>query len=86
MATTKKSEQTKEEVETLRRLAFRIKELRIQKGFTNYEHFAYESGISRTQYGKYEIGENLKFLTLLKILKSLDVSVADFFGKGFEDL
>lgn len=80
------NEQTnKEEIKLLGKLAIRIKTLRIQKGFTNYEHFANESGISRTQYGKYEIGENLKLLTLAKILKTMDVSLKDFFSEGFEE-
>ncbi|MCC8407740.1 helix-turn-helix transcriptional regulator [Mucilaginibacter sp. UR6-1] len=74
-----------EELLLLEKLAKRIKELRIEKGFSNYEHFAYESGISRTQYGKYEIGDNLKFLTLMKVLKTLDIPVSEFFAKGFDN-
>lgn len=80
-----KKELNKEEIELLEKLAKRLKELRINKGYTNYEHFAYESGISRTQYGKYEVGGNLKFLTLTKILKSLNVSLSEFFAEGFEE-
>jgi transcriptional regulator with XRE-family HTH domain len=64
-------------------LGKRIKELRIQKGYTNYEHFAYEIGVSRSQYGKYETGHNLTFLTLLKILEGLEVSLQEFFEEGF---
>jgi transcriptional regulator with XRE-family HTH domain len=75
----------KEEPKLLSKLATRIKTLRIQKGFTNYEHFANESGISRTQYGKYEVGENLKLLTLAKILKTMDISLKEFFSEGFEE-
>lgn len=75
---------TSEELLLLEKLARRIKELRIEKGFSNYEHFAYESGISRTQYGKYETGDNLKFLTLMKVLKTLDIPVSEFFAKGFD--
>lgn len=37
---------------TLKKLGLRIKELRIKNGFTNYEYFAYENGISRAQYGR----------------------------------
>jgi transcriptional regulator with XRE-family HTH domain len=74
-----------EELQLLDTLAKRIKALRIEKGFSNYEHFAYESGISRTQYGKYETGDNLKFLTLMKILKTLDIPVSEFFSVGFDN-
>ena len=76
---------SKEEEELLKKLGARIKDLRVQQGFSNYEHFAYENNISRTQYGKYEVGENMKFLTLVRILKSLDVSLSEFFSDGFEE-
>ena len=70
---------SKTEEIALKKLGERIRELRIKKGYTNYEHFAYENGISRTQYGKYENGENMKFLTFLKVLKGLDVTINEFF-------
>jgi len=76
----------KDDVILLEKLGKRIKELRIDKGYTNYEHFAYDSGISRTQYGKYEVGDNLKFLTLIKILRTMNVSLDEFFADGFGDL
>jgi transcriptional regulator with XRE-family HTH domain len=72
---------TDEEKELLKKLGQRIKELRIKKGYTNYEHFAYEHGISRTQYGNYETGENMKILTLVKVLKGLNVSLSEFFSE-----
>jgi transcriptional regulator with XRE-family HTH domain len=81
-----KEQPNKEDLILLAKLGKRVKELRIQKGYTNYEHFAYDSGISRTQYGKYEVGDNLKFLTLIKILKTMNVSLTEFFAEGFEDL
>lgn len=65
-------------------ISSRLKEIRISKGFTNYEHLAYEVGISRSQYGRYENGGNMKLTTLLKILNFLDVSLEDFF-KGIND-
>lgn len=77
-------ELTNEEKELILKLGKRIKQLRIQGGHSNYEHFANENGISRTQYGRYEVGDNIKFLTLFKILKGLDLTFADFFKEGFE--
>lgn len=79
-------ELTNEEKELIARLGKRIKQLRLDKGFSNYEHFANEHAISRTQYGRYETGDNVKFLTLFKVLKGLDVSLKDFFAEGFEGL
>lgn len=69
--------------EQLQNLANRIKELRIQKGYSSYEYFAYDHNIPRAQYGRYEKGEDLKFSSLLKILKGLDISLKEFFAEGF---
>lgn len=67
----------------LKKLGARIKALRIAKGYTSHEIFAYEHKINRTQYGRYERGEDLRFSTLMKVLYALDISVEDFFGEGF---
>lgn len=71
--------------EQLQKLANRIKELRIKKGYTSYETFAYDHNIPRAQYGRYEKGEDLKFSSLLKIIKALDISLKDFFDEGFTE-
>ncbi len=68
----------------LKQLGNRLKQLRIQKGYSNYEYFAYEHNIGRTQYGKYETGGNIQFDTLIKIINALDISVKDFFAEGFD--
>lgn len=69
--------------EQLQKLANRIKQLRIEKGYSSYEYFAYDHNIPRAQYGRYEKGEDLKFSSLLKILKALDISLKEFFEKDF---
>ena len=48
----------KDELKTieLNKLAERIRSLRIKKGYSNYENFAYEHKIPRAQYGRYEKG------------------------------
>jgi transcriptional regulator with XRE-family HTH domain len=69
----------------LANLGNRIKALRKAKGYQNYEQFAYKHEISRSQYGRYENGEDLRFSSLLKVLKALDVSLEEFFSEGFED-
>lgn len=68
----------------LHNLSERFKKLRKEKGFSNYEHFAYENDLSRSQYGRYENGEDLRFSSLLKVLKAMDISLKDFFSEGFE--
>lgn len=72
---------SKEEV--LKKLGERIKSLRISKGYSSYEYFAYEHNISRAQFGRYERGEDLRFSTLTRIIKAFDMTLEEFFSEGF---
>ena len=75
---------TKDEAYFLEKLGARLKELRIKKGYTNYEYFAYENNLSRSQYGKYENGGNIQFDTLIKIINALGMTPTEFFSEGFD--
>lgn len=68
----------------LENLGERLKEIRREKGYTNYEQFAFDNEIPRAQYGRYEKGHDLRFSSLLKVLKAMDISLNDFFSKGFK--
>ena len=68
-----------------KKLGSRIKFLRIKKGYTNYEFFAYDHDISRTQYGRYEQGEDIRFSTLLKLTQAFGLTLAEFFSVGFSE-
>jgi transcriptional regulator with XRE-family HTH domain len=57
----------------------RLKQLRKEKGFKNYEHFAYELGMSRSSYWRIEKGSNFEMKTLFRICKLLGISVQEFF-------
>ena len=67
--------------DNLEKLGKRLQELRKLKGYKNYEQFAFENNISRAQYGRYEKGQDLRFSTLCKVLKALDVSFEEFFNE-----
>jgi transcriptional regulator with XRE-family HTH domain len=71
--------------EDLKKLAKRIRELRQEKGYTNYENFAYVSDLPRAQYGRYEKGEDLRYSSLMKVIRALGISVKDFFSEGFDE-
>ena len=73
------------EKDKLLQLGERLRYYRKLKGYRNYEHLAYDVGISRSQYGKYENGGNIKYTTLCKILNHLDVSLEEFFSDGFSN-
>ena len=66
------------------KLGDRIKQLRLKKGYTSYEIFAFENGINRAQFGRYERGEDLRYSSLLKVCEALDISIKDFFSEGFD--
>ncbi len=72
------------EQKRLQQFGDRLRYYRKLKGYSNYEHLAYDVGISRSQYGKYENGGNIKYTTLCKILDHLDVSLEEFFKDGFK--
>lgn len=65
-------------------LGKRIKSLRIQKGYSNYETFAYEHNIPRAQFGRYEAGQDLRFSSLMKVIRAFDMTPSEFFEEGFE--
>ena len=67
-----------------KRLGARIRSLREQKGYTNYEKFAYAHDISRSQFGRYENGEDMRFSTLIRIVKAFDMTLEEFFSEGFD--
>lgn len=68
----------------LQKLAHRIKALRIKKGYTNADFFAYEHNITRTQYNRYENGENIKYSSLMKLIKAFGLTPKEFFSEGFD--
>jgi len=65
------------------KLGKRLKQLRIEKGYTNYEQFAFDHRLPRAQYGRYEKGQDLRFSSLVKVLNALNISLKDFFSEGF---
>jgi transcriptional regulator with XRE-family HTH domain len=65
--------------ERILKIASKIKELRLKKGFTSHEQFAWEYNINRVQYWRIEKGSNITLSSLLRILDIHQVSLSDFF-------
>lgn len=63
-----------------KKIGKRIKELRIEAGYTSLEDFAHEHEIPRAQYGRYEQGVNMKFSSLLPIIRAHRITMQDFFA------
>jgi len=69
----------------IKRIGEKIKQLRIDKGYTSYENFAYENDLSRVQYWRMEKGVNFTINYFLKILEIHKMSLKEFFNEGFEN-
>ncbi len=67
----------------IQRLAKRIKNLRMRQGYSSLEHFAFDKYLARTQYGRYEKGEDIRFTSLVKICKAFGITLEEFFSEGF---
>jgi len=58
----------------------RLKQLRKEKGYKNYEHIAYELGMSRSAYWRLETGVNFEIKTLIRICDLLGITLEEFFS------
>lgn len=68
----------------LEKYAKRFIEIRLDRGYTSYEIFAYDMKLSRGQYGRMEAGENFTAKTFVKYLKAVGLTHKQFFSKGFD--
>ena len=64
----------------LKKIAERLKAVRKEKGYNNYEHIAYDLGMSRSAYWRLESGANFELKTLIKICRLLGVTLEEFFA------
>jgi transcriptional regulator with XRE-family HTH domain len=78
-----KNSNPKPNQEELKAIALRLKELRKAKGYSNYEHIAFDLEMSRSAYWRLETGANFELKTLIKICRLLKVSLEEFF-KGID--
>ncbi|MFN6945364.1 MAG: helix-turn-helix transcriptional regulator [Cytophagaceae bacterium] len=63
----------------LLRVGEKLKKLRISKGYTSYEQFAFEHNLPRSGYGDHEKGKNMTLNSLLRILDIHNIKMSDFF-------
>jgi transcriptional regulator with XRE-family HTH domain len=68
----------------LAKIGQRIKQLRINQGYSSYEYFAYEHNISRAQFGRYEQGQDLRLSSLIRVVNAFGMTLEEFFSEGFE--
>ncbi len=61
----------------IKKVSERIRQLRIDAGYTSYETFANEKNLPRMQYWRAETGANMTLQTLLKIADAHGVSLKE---------
>lgn len=79
-----KEKVSKKDNEDIKKLAQRIRAIRKSLGYTNADFFAYEKEITRSQYARYETGEDIRFTSLMKLIKAFGMTPSEFFENGFE--
>jgi transcriptional regulator with XRE-family HTH domain len=68
-----------------KKVGSKLKHLRKELGYENGDDFAYDSGINRSQYGKYEAGsQDMRLSSLLRTINSLGLTIEEFFSSGFD--
>ena len=65
----------------IKKISERIRQLRIDAGYTSYETFANEKNLPRMQYWRAETGANLTLQTLLKIADAHGIGLSELIGK-----
>lgn len=68
------------ELDILIKIGNKLRQLRIEKGYTSYETFAFDFDIPRMQYWRMEKGKtNVTIKSLKKVLDIHGISFKDFF-------
>ncbi|WP_264551913.1 helix-turn-helix domain-containing protein [Flavobacterium sp. N2038] len=63
----------------INQISKKLKEIRLSKGYTSYETFAFENDLNRVQYWRIESGKNMTLKTLIKVLDIHKITLGDFF-------
>jgi predicted transcriptional regulator len=58
----------------------KLKKIRIEKGYSSHEFFAWENNLPRVQYWRMEKGNNFTITSLLRILDAHKMSLSEFFN------
>lgn len=67
--------------ELIAKTSKRIKELRINAGYSSYENFAIDNNLDRKQYWRAENDSNLTLKSLTKILNIHKISFSEFYNE-----
>ena len=63
----------------LKRIGNILRELRLKKGYSSAENFSYDYELNRSNYWRWENGQNMTLKTIFRICEIHEISVKDFF-------
>ena len=63
----------------LKLIGKRIKQVRKDQGYSNYEQFAFSHDLNRHSVSRWEGGKDIRISSLLKLLEAFDMSPEEFF-------
>ena len=69
--------------ERLKQIGAKLRRIRLERGYTSYESFAWDHELPRMQYWRMENGKNFTFISLIKILDALEMPLSEFFNEEF---
>jgi len=64
----------------LKQLGKVLRELRIRKGYTSAENFSFDHNFNRTNYWRWEKGQNMTLKNVFKICEIHQIQISEFFG------
>ena len=70
---------SKQDIFRVEQIGAHIKALRIKKGYTSAEIFAYEHNLNRISYWRMESGNNITMTSLFRILDIHRITLSEFF-------
>ena len=56
-----------------------LRELRIKKGYSSAENFSYDFDLNRTNYWRWENGQNITLKNMFRICEIHEITLKDFF-------
>ena len=65
--------------DNIKKVANKIRQLRIDSNYSSYENFAFDNDINRVQYWRVESGKNITLKTFFKILSIHKITPEEFY-------
>ncbi len=73
----KKADSLDDNQQLLQKIGKRLKDLRVQAGYTSAEAFAWEHAFGRSQYSTWERGQDLKITSLHKLATAHKITLSE---------